>query len=206
THNHHNPQIVTPQRAKKDPQRRAKLLLGWALGFIMVSSTFGFLMGSSFNGNSITYGKYQFRQEQDNTFTVKIKGKVQTFYFLPDQLQNVNITGDPVGTLQTSQAIAISFVPNQSNAQGVDLLRYLLEQEFQEKGTYVIHGATTSLPALQQISCANASSFVPVIVIAPGNATSIDESDDCVTIRSPSAAGFIQAHDRLKYGMLGVME
>lgn len=198
---------------------RSKALLSIFLGLIMVSSVIGFMYGGFLNESSVKYGKYKFSR-QDAYWSTTVNGKTIYFYFIPQQLSDVKVSGNPFASVKQSRMIYLSYVPNQTTSKTVDLIRYLISQDLQiHKNIYVAQGAAFNFENLPQVTCLNSTVFVPVLMIsntsdeskgnensASNSAAFISQHGNCILISADTDEGLLKARDRLMYGVLEVMQ
>lgn len=181
---------------------------------IMVFSVLSVFFQNPTQDTEYTYGKYAFKSiSTTGQWSTKINGKETLFYFLPAQISNMEIPVDVIPLIKNSQATIIAFNPeiNESNKlQVVDLFRYdvgiAFSQKFPEKQLgYAVTKSTTAY-ALPELSCVNASYYMPIMVLDYSNETKIISENSCIKISALTEYDLLQIMDYLKYSIYGVLD
>ena len=180
------------------------------VGTIMLLSVAGFVF--SFNpssqGNNFRYGSLTFKQTQQGFFTTEVNGNPIDFSYRPEDVSDIDVPAAVVEKLTGSRVIYITYYWNTTLAKSMALLQFdaanLLDSLH---GIFAQPASTTTNPFdFPIITCNNATSFVPVLLLQEGNNTAISFDSgnlDCVVLNASSDTGFLRAADRLKYALIG---
>ena len=175
---------------------------------VMVLSTFGFIL--SFNTQTpdqqLDYNGFKFRIV-DNQWTTKVDGQEYAFYFHPLDM-NIQVPGDVKSTINTAPKIYLTFDPEITELQYVDLARFKLSQFLTNLGKNVENAVLnqTELYDLSTITCQNASAQSTVIQFKELNQSKIFiESDYCIRISAFTSADFVKHAEGIIYTLLGVI-
>jgi hypothetical protein len=192
---------LEPKTKKKKVSK--ELLWGSFIAVIMISSTIGFI----YSGGSSDYTykeKFKFKATETNTFIYKDAVKQEfVFSYLPPQLEDLNLS-----TKIAPPMLYLSFDPNSSNLDVIELMRFELAEDFAKLNIYVVQGfsfndSTYNLPI---IDCRNATVMTPVIIFSSSNDTRITEEDGCLVFEAKDRPDIVRLKERLLYSALGVME
>jgi hypothetical protein len=188
---------------KNRKQERNRKIMGVIVIVVMLFSIVGFLFGSYGGGTSedLRYGRFTFTQTP-NGYVTEINEEEQLFTFLPDHVADIPAS---VALQQALKApsLKITYDETGNRTQELATLQYYLEQDLTATKVYVERGTTTgeSLPA---ITCADATAFVPVILLSQGDALQFIEENNCFTIQTGSSYDLVRVFDRLRYLIHGV--
>jgi hypothetical protein len=202
-----------PGKAKdKMPEKKKgvskAVILTLIIGGVMLLSTFA-IMFSGYNSgqDTVPYGDYTFKRTTGG-WMIKVDGKEAKFGYHPADLENINLSSDITKKLAESKVLYVTFNPNTKHVDRFELARFELGQSLIEFfNIYSMPGITENNSAYKQnmVTCANATSTVPVISLVEGNETKISMENDCVTLEADQyVIGALK--DRLLYSMLGVMK
>lgn len=195
-------------RSRKNPYHRKrrktnpKLLVGFFVAFLMVTSIFGFIMGES--GSDYSYGDFKFVRS-DFGYSTKIDGQDILFFNLPEAVEQVEVSQEVVDKLKDSFVFTVTYDPDSDMAETLAAVQFNFQQSFQDKFVQIGLTDNTDYPSIMQADCTNATSKVPVVLFKTSNTTSIELNDDCIVVNSDTAVGFQRLHDRLLYGVLGIL-
>ncbi|MFC1741781.1 hypothetical protein ACFL3V_04570 [Nanoarchaeota archaeon] len=194
---------------KKEPFMTKKMLWTFIIGGLMVASVFG-IMFSSFNSGQEenTYGDYTFSRTKFGWAT-EIDGKQAEFDYLPQDVEELNVSAEVIQKLVDSRVLYITFDPNSKIVDKFELMRYRFSGALGDSfGKYVMPGVTNHTEAYAGqplVDCGNATAATPVIHVTEGNETVVVLDGDCITIEAYEfAVGAVK--DRLLYGMFGILE
>lgn len=179
------------------------------VGAIMLLSVIGFVF--SFNpsaqGSNFRYGDLTFRQTQQGFFTTEMSGRQIDFFFRPEDISDIEVPARVVEKLTGSRVVYITYYWNSTLADSMALLQFDAANLLDSLHTVFAQAASeTENPfSLPVISCANATSFIPVLLFQEANNTAIaadSENPDCIVLNASSESGFARAADRLKYALI----
>ncbi len=180
---------------------RKQWFAGGFLIAIMVMSTLGYVLGSSADTTlSVKYNEYTFKNTK-NLWTAKVQGKERMFAFLP---QDVGIDNASILQLISSTPVlAVSYDPNSTLVESLAEAQYRLEQEI--SSPTIIRGITQPTGNIAVITCKNASTTIPVLILQEGNTTRFSQDNNCIIAEAISEADVARITDRILYTFLGVM-
>ena len=182
-------------------------MMVYFIAFIMIFSIGGFLISFRSPASAERYGDYAFTR-QGNLWITRIDKIPVPFHYLPGQLVFYNIDEKILNGLKNTKAVIVTFDPNTTSLQSIELVRFELKEDFPKFfDIFVAEGISRederyNLPI---ITCENATQFVPVILFVENNVTSIRVKDNCIII-SGIHDEFLKMKDRIMYGMLGIIE
>jgi len=192
-----------------------KKAMSWFIIIIMILSGVGYVLVDSGEEETIKkYNDFKFIRLQ-NGWRANINSEKIVFNYIPQQVEDLQITplekkNDAIALLQNTPILAVSYDPQSRYAQDLGALQYYLEQTLKGKTRYVQIGLTnnTKYPQLPQITCANASQKLPVIILDANtqlNNTQINYNNSCITALASKIQDAYKITDRLIYIILKVM-
>lgn len=195
--------------AKKERGNSSKRWFALFVGIIMVASVAAFVLSLNPNtqGSSFRYSGLTFKQDPSGFFTTEINGQPISFLYRPEDLTDIDLPKEVVQKLTGTTVLAITYYWNSSLAQSMALLQLdasnILDANY---GVFTQSGFTTANPLnVPLVTCANATSFVPVLLLQDANNTAIgaDSSNpNCVVVNASSDLGFARVSERLLYALL----
>ena len=202
------------KKNKQTKERRKKLMIGIFGVILLVSSLGGVVLYGNNNpqSNKITLNisnkNYEFTRNQQNSlvyYSLDIDNKKVNFYYLPYEVEYINISPEIVDSIKESNQLYLTFNPeDQESLRFIDLVRFDLSETLSNK--YLINGIlekNNELYRLPYLNCENATEFTPVIKFIESNTTEVFKKDNCINIKS-RAAGFIKIRDKIIYSLYGV--
>jgi hypothetical protein len=185
-----------------------KIMMSLFIVAIMVLSVFGFVMSYQTNQRDklADYNGFTFSSSQAGLMT-KINGQELSFNYYPEDLEKINISDDAKAILSETKILFVTYDPNSDFASVIAEQQLDMEQKFITLGDrFMTKGFTNATGyALQQITCANATSAMPVYQIEQSNETKIEVSDNCLILTVASESELNAYHAKILYLMLGVM-
>lgn len=190
---------------RKKKKANYGLWVAFALVFLMVSSTVGFLTFQK--QGSFSYGVHTFTQTAQGDYSVVIEDQRLVFQYLPDSVDDIEIPKNVMDTILGSRVITVTYDPNDEEKGALALIQYKMKKILGEmKNVYVVLGLVNATGYNSpELSCANATFQNPVVLLQSDNETSFVKEGNCVIITGGSSAELAQIHDRLLYGLLGVI-
>ncbi len=185
-----------------------KTLMGLFIAFIMIFSVFGVLF---YGFNQQTEERVQDYKGQKfvyrKDFVTEIDGEKAHFVIFPAELENIKLD-DKSKQLLKEYAFTVTYDPQSELASDMATAQYkLFEERLKPFKKYVQRALTDSQSTgLAEITCQNATSQNPVIMLEYGNETTITSEGDCIIAKGDSTMGIYEVSDRLVYQMLGVMQ
>ncbi len=196
----------------KDDGGKGKRWMAIFIGVIMLSSVAGFVI--SFNpssqGDAFRHGGLTFRQGQQGFYSADLNGVLVEFAYRPESLSGIEVAPGIIEAVTGSRAVYIAYGWNSTLAQDMALFQYdagnILEAKY---GVFVQPAFTGGNPLnTTVVSCANATYFMPVVLIEAVNATGVSAisadsaNPDCIVLSVSDAAALARVADRFKYAML----
>ena len=185
-----------------------KTWMGLFIAAIMIFSVIGFAMSfSAPSAEKRKYNDYTFIQTQQGLRT-RVNDINVYFYNFPQDIASIPFDEGAKIALDTV-VLWFSYDPNNEFAPEIaDALFYMeevigtvLEEPYVQRG--LVNNTEYVLP---EITCANATASVPVLIIESGNTTAITHDNGCIVATAASQQEVYQVGDRLLYQTLGVMQ
>lgn len=171
--------------------------------FIILGMTLGGV-GNYFGGSERKYGKFKF-YTKDNRYVTTINGNEMFFYFLPSQVEGINLSSIITNKLKEAYLVMLTFNPEEeTNLQVMEVARFDISQLL-GKVTYngvLVESMDYNLPIL---TCANATLQTPVLLFNVSENTSIVDVDNCIYLNA-RGTDFLALRDRLLYSYHGVIQ
>ena len=197
---------VTVRKEQGDSSKR---WFAFFIGFVMLASVAAYVLSLNPNsqGGSFRYGGLIFKQDPQGFFAAEINGQPLNFFYKPGDLSDIDLPNSVVQKLAGTTALQITYYWNSSLAQNIALFQLDASNILDAKyGVFTQPGFTTPNPLnMPVITCASATSFMPVLLLQEANNTAIgaDSSNpDCIVVNASSDFGFARASERLLYAML----
>jgi hypothetical protein len=190
-------------RKKKEAGKvNRKVVVGLVFVLIMVLSSFGVMIYAG-TGNAVKYNGIKFKQEVSG-WSAKLDGKARYFAFHPLDVEDLRFDSAPL--LNTRMAY-VTFEPAGNILPDVEVARMSLASEFAEKSIYLVSGTTESSQEynLPIITCANATSEIPVILIRKSDNTSAVWQGNCLVLSAYDSFSVQRHKDRLTYAIFKVI-
>lgn len=202
-----------PKRQHKpQPKKRwvtPGILVGIFLGFLMVTSIFGFLGAYTSNGSggTLDYNGHTFQQTALG-YTTTINDISLEFSYFPDSVAHLNVSQDIVDLIKSTKALTVTYDPVSPINQSAGLIQFNLEQLYDKAlGIYVTRSLTdnSAFPTLANATCADATPYVPVILLEQGDVTQVSLEGSCIHMTAIGDQDLVRIHDLLAYRLLGVI-
>ena len=191
----------------KERKEKRKWGLIFFIVLIMIGTSFSFVFfGFSPGSENARYNGIKFDRLSDR-WEAKINGKTAAFSFLPNEVENINVSEDVANMLQGKFEIDVTSDLNDSNNESIALAQHQMGLTFLAYSIYVRKGFTSNNTFnFPIINCSDATPKVPVVYFKHGNVTRIHSQNSCIIAESPSSVDFIKVKDRLLYSTLGVLK
>ena len=175
------------------------------LVFLMVTSTLGFLTGQG-DGSSLTYNNHKFIQTAQG-YMVTIDDNKLVFQYSPETVDYYEVPATLIHTLLGAKALLITYDPQDEQKETLALMQYNMVKILREvKNIYAAPGLVNNTGySVAQTTCTDATAENPVIYLQSGNTTGFTQDGDCMILTGGTSAELAQLHDRLLYGVLGVI-
>ena len=195
-------------------KKRINIIISIIVACLMIASIGGYaILNNSSSTNDATYGDYNFKivQSSDGStvYRTSINGKYQDFLYFPSEVSRINITSEVYNKIKNSQAIIITFDPNETsdNLVFIDIMRYNLQNKVSKPIYFGVTNTSSTYP-LQVISCANATNYMPFLLLNISATTSIvanKENPNCIILNG-KLRDITALSDRMAYILDDVMK
>jgi len=197
---------------KRRNKNRPKILIAIFVISIMVLSTIGFIVDFAVNPSEetqdIQYGDFIFTQTDQGLLTTDINGQQVTFFTFPPSVEYIQIPQDALDMMQKAYTIKVTYDVNATEAETLAFVQYSLEQSIPKVvGTVVERGITEAIDdgVLPRITCDDATFDKPVLYLKQGDDIRISYENGCIIAEAVDRFSILHIHDRLLYGMFGVI-
>lgn len=184
-----------------------KVVIVYFIAFIMIFSIGGFIITFNTPVSSERYNEFAFVRQGSLWITTINKVPIP-FHYHPEQIVFYDIDQSIIDRLKNTKAVLVTFDPNSTSVQTLELVRFELREDFPRLfNIFVGEGILKEDPLynLPIITCENATEFIPVITFEENNLTGIEMEDNCIIIKGINEE-FLKMKDRILYGMLGIIE
>src|SRR3989338_6212176 len=191
----------------KNSSEKTKKFLVYFMAIIMVSSVFGvvFFGFSGAGSQTSKYKGYKFIFRGD-AWSTKAFSQTALFSYLPQDVENVNVSPDSIGLLKQKLQIDTTADSNGTFIQEISLAQFQMGASMQPYNVYIRNGFTSKNDFNDPvINCSIATPFVPVIYFKEGKDTMAYTEGSCIIAESGNAVDFIRLKDRLLYGMFDII-
>lgn len=196
-------------------EKRNRIIIGVVLSLFMLSSLGSVVL---YYGNSdsdtnkftleLSNGKYQFVRKQDSVgnlyYEVTSDNKAFNVFYVPEQLSALNVSQDTINQIKNFYYFYLTFDPEEPDLTYVDYLRFDLRNNIPQT-RYFQDAVTKSsdIYNLPIITCQNATSQTPVIILKQGNSTNITSTNNCINLEFAQYQ-LLHVRDLLVYLMHGI--
>ena len=193
---------------KKKRVIRKEIIWSGVIAVIMVSSIFGVIFSSfASNQQKIRYNDTVFERQGDYWVAKIGKQKIRFTYF-PAEVDNIVFERVARDRIMNTKMVYLTSDLNDSLKKEIAVVQYSLQQTLLNNfGIYsVIAQETNSSYNLPVIRCVNATQFVPVLEFKYSNSTEIKLKGNCIKITADSTTEMLKMHDRIVYGLFGIIK
>jgi len=192
---------------RKEKNNKKQVIISLLIAAIMVSSILGYIFGKD-QTNTVEYGKYKF-YAQNLMWATKINNKEITFNNLPQTVEHINVSSEIISRMKGTLEIDSTYDSNSSYIQDIALSEYQLELVLRSfYNIYLRKGLTTqNEEKVPVITCNDSTTVIPVLYFKTGeNETSIYQQGNCIIVEARNGIEFLNAKDRIVYGVLGIIK
>jgi hypothetical protein len=185
-----------------------KTVMSLFIAFIMIVSVIGFSLSfSQPAAEQLQYKEHKFVRTSQGLRT-KLNDINVYFYSFPRDIEEIEFDEGAKTALDGARVVWMTYDPQDEKAAEIaDTFYYMEEILGRVADVYVMRGLINNTGyQLAQVTCANASTTVPVIVFRSGNETRISHSAGCITAAAWESKDVYRAGDRILYQALGVMD
>lgn len=179
-----------------------KWLFALALFIIVIMVFSSFLMGMDQSTTSGKYNGHKFAY-LNNQWVTTLNNYEMSFYFHPSEVDYLNLT-NPENL--HAPLIYVTFDPNETN-EYIELSRLKLDLAAQSTDTFFSPGVTQPSAEynFSQVTCRNATPYIPVIFFQKSNLTEIEYNQNCYILKAESNLDFVKLTERIIYQITGVI-
>jgi hypothetical protein len=172
---------------------------------IMVLSVISFALTFSAPTEKLKYRNYKFVRTSAGFQTTVNDVKV-SFANFPTDLEDLELPEEAKTALQ-ARVLWLSYDPQDEYSQEIADAFYYLDQVLGTvRKQYAQRGLTSSTGyTLPEITCANATAAVPVLMLQSGNETTFSYENNCIIATAATRREVPLLSDRILYQSLGVM-
>ena len=189
------------RRIERRKERQKRIVMAVIVAFLMVMSGFGvYLSGQGARQESVKeYGEVFTVDRQSRTYTSDLTGQPQPYYFLPSSVEQHALSSSDLSLLRDARALVFTFDPTASRQQlgAISELRLDLSSMLGKPTINAVTKNTTSY-SLPVVTCANATSQVPVVSFEVADEPSLALDDACLHVQG-NGTSFYEMRDALVY-------
>lgn len=208
-------QVMLQQKAKGLSKRAIWAI---ALAAIMVLSGVGYYFGSN-SGTTFRYNGFKFTQDQgdgqEGRVILHADKQDVTFFNTPETALLVNADPEALAQLKSTIQFYFTFDPNEVQLQAIDTIRFDMNRYLTTDFSIAVGNAiltnetnNTAYLSYNTITCANATKYIPVVVLQMGNVTAISRnatSSSCIIATAERSGDMLLLRDRILYSFYGVL-
>jgi len=155
------------------------------------------------------YNGFPVKPLANGRWSVRINGNNILFYSHPSQVENIEDKGNAIGMIKDSGAVYFTSDPDDRLKDAIGAVEYDLMDMISkdQKNKIDMIYAFTKQNEFEKpvITCANATSFIPVVRFKQGD-TKISVSSNCIIVSVASEYDFAKIRDRIIYGFYDVIK
>jgi len=191
---------------RREKKNRTAQIMIWIIALIMVASVFEVVLFYNTSSGGLSYNSFSFTQTQQGQYVTVVDGKRLTFVSFPSDVASVPFDSGIPALMKGAQIVITTFDPGNLSSDQLmimDYIRFDLSQKIGDKAFSGVMAKDDRYP-LPLITCTNASSYAPIIVLLPVNETAIAREGNCIFLFG-TQQGVLRAYDRLMYGYYGII-
>lgn len=198
------------EEEKPEKKSKAGMYLAIFIAVVMIGGVGGIILGNQDNDSEFTYGKYSF-SSKNNEWMTKIDKKEISFYFMPQEVEHLDVSGAASQLLKKSAGIIITYNPNINSTeklQAIDIFKFKFEKTMSDKNKQIGFAVTetTNLTGFPAITCSNSSFTFPVMSIEYSNETKAELINECIVISAENEKTLLAIMENLRYRLYGVID
>jgi len=183
---------------RKEKKNYSGVIMTIFLAVIMVTSIAGFLITDQ-STPVVRYNGVKFTATQ-NGWQSTIGGQKYLFSFTPKDVEYLSSPPFP----KDIPEIDVTSDFDSKSAESIASATFEMIDALSKRGVYVRYGFTSNSTALPVLTCADATSSVPVLYFIEGNVTELKPEGACIYVTARSGADFLLLADRIIYHMMGI--
>jgi hypothetical protein len=189
-------------RRKKDKKNLSMVFVSVFIALILVTSILGYIFQDTsqtaikYNGQKFTYTNNMWRTKYEDT----------TYYFTyhPSDIEHLNLSGSV--NLDNLMEIDITYDDDSEDKELMGAAAFELSTILSHKNIFLRQGFTSNNTFdAPIITCADATPFVPVILLSESNVTQGTVVNNCIIIESQDQSSFMAYIDLIAYKILRIM-
>ena len=189
---------------KSDDKKYMKILMSIFIAFIMITSILGFMVNRS-TSQSYSYDGYKFTLT-DKGLSLVINKKEVFFDFLPQEVEVIDFDTRITDRIKPAKMFYLTYNLTSENSEAMGETVYDMKTTLQDFDIFVQLAFTNQTDFnVPVITCADATSFVPVVHLKEANETRAYIESNCIVLESSSDSDFLRLKDRLIYGFFGIL-
>lgn len=187
-------------------ENKNQFWIGAFITILMIGSGFGVAMYKPQNGSaSVKYKDYKFIMTSSRSYKTFIDGVQKEFPYLPQEVENINLSQEIKDALSSTKEIDISSNSNDVLKSQIAVSNLFFQENLKGK-IYVRTGFTNENPYNKTIiTCKDSSANVPVIILEYAENGSISNEGNCIFIRASSPEELIKDSTRIIYEIYGII-
>lgn len=199
--------FVQDMALRKERKNHAAKIMAWVVAIVMVASVFGIVL-DYVTTNSLEYNGQKFTLLSNGQYIASIDGQRLTFYSFPTEVESVPLDKDLPALLNDAQILIVTFDPSNKSDQDlavIDYIRYDLSLKLKSKSFSAVMINDSRYP-LPLITCENASSYAPILLLDSTNESqsAVTRQGNCIYLTG-AQQGLLRAYDRLMFGYYGII-
>ncbi len=186
----------------KNEKSKSVKAMGYFIMALMILSLAGFVSFHD-SGEIENINGFEFTQES-HYWKSKINGKQMFFNYLPNQVNDINISNN---VLFNANAFQFTYDPDDENVQDIAVTQFNMIQNLREgKNVFVSTGMSSQNEfELPIITCNETSTQMPVVYFKSANYTRISEENGCILVEGANSYDFLRLKDRFLYAVYNVI-
>jgi len=185
----------------------SKVLIGIFVAGLMATSIMGF-MATQGDNSAFVYNGQKFAQGEIG-YVTQIGGKTISTFNLPDAVEDIELPRNIQDILESKSVFTITYDPNDIYSETLAVIQYNLENMMYpvfEKFAQRALTNTTDFPSMLEADCKDATAAIPVLKFMESNDTRFVLEGNCIIAEGDAAFNLQQVHDRLIFGLTGIIE
>ena len=200
------------QNIPNEKKDRKGLYLAIFLASIMILSIGGVFLWNPESDSGYSYGKYSFANK-NNLWAIKLNNKEVNFYFLPQQVENINISERILYLIKSSNGVLLLTDPEENSSlklQAIDIFKFEMFNTFVNAYPQKQMGFAFTKPVNNSktpvLTCSNSSYLFPAINLIFSNETNIKEDNTCIIVSSTDEYALLSLLDAMRYRLYGIIK
>lgn len=195
---------------KEEKKTKGGMYLAIFIAVIMVGGIGGIIIGNMGGDSEYSYGKYSFTSK-NNLWVTKINKQNIVFYFLPQEVDYLEVSNPASQLLKKSSGIIITYDPEINETpklQAIDIFKAELTDTMINNNKQAVFALTKAMntSAFPVITCANSTYLFPVVSIEYGNETKTELNNECIVVSASDAKNLMVMMDNIRYRIYGVID